>query len=122
MKILSLFNNKGGGGKTTLTYHLAPILAEPIEKGGCGKKVLLIDLDPQSNLTISAMKEDTVGKIWEAEKSFLDNGQDYASAKKKMAESFNELLEKSRTIHFLLKPTEDGIFDEEALPPPVFLK
>jgi cellulose biosynthesis protein BcsQ len=28
MKIISIFNNKGGVGKTTLTYHLAHILAE----------------------------------------------------------------------------------------------
>lgn len=122
MKILSLFNNKGGVGKTTLTYHLAHILAESIENGGCGKKVLLMDLDPQSNLTISAMKEDAVGEIWEAEKSFLDNGQDYPAARKKMGqEKFNELLQKPRTLHFLLKPTEDGVSDEEILPPPVFL-
>lgn len=46
MKIVSLFNNKGGVGKTTLAFHLSWILSE------MGKKVLMIDLDPQCNLTI----------------------------------------------------------------------
>lgn len=46
MKIVSLFNNKGGVGKTTLAFHLSWILSE------MGKKVLIIDLDPQCNLTV----------------------------------------------------------------------
>ncbi|WP_226941362.1 ParA family protein [Janthinobacterium violaceinigrum] len=46
MKILSVFNNKGGVGKTTLTYHLAHSLSE------LGNKVLIIDADPQCNLKL----------------------------------------------------------------------
>lgn len=42
MKTISVFNNKGGVGKTTLTFHLAHALAEQ------GFRTLLIDLDPQS--------------------------------------------------------------------------
>src|SRR5712671_22277 len=45
MKIISVFNNKGGVGKTTLTFHLAHALGE------IGYRVLLMDLDPQCNLT-----------------------------------------------------------------------
>ena len=37
-----MVQNKGGVGKTTLTYHLGYALAE-------GHKTLLVDLDPQSN-------------------------------------------------------------------------
>lgn len=47
-KVLSMINFKGGVGKTTLSVNVAACLAAP----GHGKKVLLIDLDPQSNSSI----------------------------------------------------------------------
>ncbi|HIE1219589.1 TPA: ParA family protein [Serratia marcescens] len=45
MITLSLFNNKGGVGKTTLTWNLSVALSAK------GKSVLLIDFDPQCNLS-----------------------------------------------------------------------
>ena len=50
MKIISVINYKGGVGKTTLTANLASELAFR------GKKVLMIDLDPQASLTFSFIK------------------------------------------------------------------
>ena len=43
--IITLFNQSGGVGKTTLTMNLGYALQQ------LGLKVLLIDLDPQASLT-----------------------------------------------------------------------
>jgi len=47
MKIITVTNQKGGTGKTSITMNLGVALALT------GKKILLIDLDPQANLTYS---------------------------------------------------------------------
>lgn len=45
MAVITLLNQKGGVGKSTTTYHLGCTLA------ATGRRVLLIDNDPQSSLT-----------------------------------------------------------------------
>lgn len=111
LKIISLFNNKGGVGKSTLCYHLGYAMNE------MAKKVLLIDLDPQCNLTISGMQEEELHNIWKVEDEFIE---DYEDACNK-SEAIKKVLKSPRSIHFLLKPVEDGLTDIEELPPPVKL-
>lgn len=58
MKTLAFFNNKGGVGKTTLVYHLAHMVAL------LGRRVLVVDLDPQSNLTAMCLSEERLEALW----------------------------------------------------------
>lgn len=51
-KVISIFNNKGGVGKTNIVWNLGVSLADK------GKKVLLIDFDPQCNLSIAVVGYD----------------------------------------------------------------
>lgn len=45
MRIVTLYNHKGGVSKTTTTYNLARYLKNQ------GKRVLVVDADPQCNMT-----------------------------------------------------------------------
>ncbi|MBU0481859.1 MAG: AAA family ATPase [Proteobacteria bacterium] len=56
--VLTFFNNKGGVGKTSLIYHLAWMYA------GLRKRVVIVDLDPQANLTAAFLDEDKIEALW----------------------------------------------------------
>lgn len=76
---LTIYNHKGGVGKTTLTANIAFALS------ALGKSVLLVDSDPQCNLTSYLLSDDVVGDllnhsndrngrtIWTAVKPIFDN-------------------------------------------------
>ena len=55
--VVAVINQKGGTGKTTTTINLGSALSKK------GKKVLLIDLDPQSNLSYSLAIPATGGTL-----------------------------------------------------------
>jgi cellulose biosynthesis protein BcsQ len=110
MKAISIFNNKGGVGKTTLTFHLAHALAH------MGHRTLAIDLDPQCNLTILGMEEETLHEVWLKEDVFVDDFQ--AARNQQTPKDFDALVSETRSVHFLLKPAEDGASEIGRLPPP----
>ena len=57
--LISLFNNKGGVGKTTFLFHVAHYLAD------VGVTVLMVDCDSQCNLTAYALDDKAIEKAWE---------------------------------------------------------
>lgn len=76
---MTLYNHKGGVGKTTLIINIASALAS------LGKKVLLVDTDPQCNLTSYLVESEVVDEwldksdtsqgvtIWSALKPFMES-------------------------------------------------
>jgi cellulose biosynthesis protein BcsQ len=58
LKSIVFCNNKGGVGKTSLTYHLAWMYAD------LGLSVLAVDLDPQSNLSAMFLSEERLEELW----------------------------------------------------------
>mgnify|MGYP000258457140 CR=1 FL=1 len=89
-KIISIITEKGGTGKTTTTFNLGCAL------GKLGKKVLLIDLDKQGNLTSycseSAIRKTIADLIYSSASG--DTSIDYAEYIKK-----SEKKSKTLTIY-----------------------
>ncbi|MER2097476.1 MAG: AAA family ATPase [Pseudomonas qingdaonensis] len=113
MKAISIFNNKGGVGKTTLTFHLAHALA------AIGKKVLIIDLDPQCNISTLAVPQEWLMDVWAKEDSYIE---DFKATKEQVSVAeFDALNRTPRSIHYLLTPTQEGTAEIGMLPPPVSL-
>jgi cellulose biosynthesis protein BcsQ len=76
---IAIFNHKGGVGKTTLTVNVAAALAEQ------GKRVLLVDSDPQCNLTSYLVEEDVVNDL--LDRSDTEEGTTLWSALKPIVEA-----------------------------------
>jgi chromosome partitioning protein len=68
LKSLTLFNNKGGVGKTTLIFNIAHMLARQ------GNRVVALDYDPQCNLSALFLEEDDLYDTWSAGNIQLPDG------------------------------------------------
>jgi cellulose biosynthesis protein BcsQ len=85
---ISIFNHKGGVGKTTLTVNIAAALASK------GHRVLLVDSDPQCNLTSYLIDDKVVDDL-------LDHSND----------------EGGQTLWSAVKPISDGTGNVRAIGP-----
>lgn len=57
-KAISIFNNKGGVGKTTYMYHIAHLLSKR------GHTVLMVDCDSQCNLSSYCLADSEIRNAW----------------------------------------------------------
>lgn len=85
-KVISVINMKGGVGKTTLSIGIADYLSE------IGKKILLIDADPQFNATQAMIDY------------YKNENKDYESEENYYTK---EILPNGKTIYKLFKPQTD---------------
>ena len=101
---VAMFNNKGGVGKTTLTYHLAHMLQR------LGHRVLAVDLDPQSNLTAAFLDEDALGILWNETATPAWGGPHQSRL-------WSRTDQGTGTVVTAIQPIMDGIGDIEDIQP-----
>src|SRR6266550_4146264 len=109
-KRIAVFNHKGGVGKTTLTVNLAAALAEN------GKRVVLLDSDPQCNLTSYLLQDDVVDEL--VDNSDNEDGATIWSAVKPVVEGDGALrvvkAAKTTTEHCWVVPCDLRLSELEA--------
>lgn len=96
--IISIFNQKGGCAKTTSCCNLGAYLSSH------GKKVLLVDMDPQSNLTVSVGIDDET-----LDKTIYDLLKDVEVNK----ESIQEVIQKTPYDRLYILPADITLSDAE---------
>ena len=109
MEVIAIANQKGGCGKTTTAVNLSSYLADR------GKRVLLIDLDPQASATTHlGINEDLENSMYEVLLEDLSlpelaittgiNGLDLAPADKRLGRAEMELANRTVAREAVLKP------------------
>lgn len=108
MEVVAIANQKGGCGKTTTAVNLSACLAIK------GKRVLLIDLDPQGSATTHLAVRDFENTMYEAMMADLSlseiitpteiNSLDIIPADKRLGKAEMEIAGKSIARESILKP------------------
>ena len=104
MKVITFFNNKGGVGKTTTIVNIGGYLS--LKKN---KKILLVDLDPQSNATQAIMPMDS----WQ--EFYCINGK---STKATISNCFEKIRDGDADLQRIDIPCEakDNAFNLDLIP------
>ena len=98
-KRIALFNHKGGVGKTTTTFNLGWMLASK------GKRVILVDTDPQSNLTGLVLGYRGPSEL---ERFYTDEGE--RNLKSALAPAFESSLVPIKAVDCVRVPKQEGLF------------
>lgn len=107
MITMALFNNKGGVGKTTLTFHLAHMLARQ------GHRVLAVDLDPQANLTAQFLDEDELTALWREQ----EGGSSSVPKPNELTARRSRITAGAGTVATAIEPIMEGVGDVELFDP-----
>lgn len=99
-KRIVIFNHKGGVGKTTLTVNIAAAMAR------LGKKILLVDADPQCNLSSYLLEENVLDDL--LEHSDDESGRTLWSALSPLHEAMGDVQ--------FIEPVELGIKNAYLIP------
>ncbi|QII51315.1 AAA family ATPase [Bacillus paralicheniformis] len=104
MEVISFINYKGGVGKTTLTSNIAAELAYR------GIRVLLVDLDPQSNLTFSFINVDEWTELDKSSRTIKHWYDEFLNGDRDVSLQ-NLIVSPDNVNHKLKQMKADGILD-----------